>query len=88
MPGARAYGDLEGFVSECQVHALDARINIRITNTNESRKNQESSISSLTKSGLNLTEPFFRFLADYENSGEDFSRYLPTILERLPQYGR
>jgi hypothetical protein len=32
-----------------------------------------------------LTQPFYRLLADYEQSGKRFDEFLPVILARLPR---
>jgi hypothetical protein len=40
-----------------------------------------------TDNGLTLTRPFCRLLLEFASSGKSFDDFLPTLLERLPEYG-
>jgi hypothetical protein len=87
-PAVKTYGTLVSFVDECLVHALDERIAIKVSDRDSTRRWAESDNSAATKSGLILTEPFYRLLADYEKSNISFSEYLPVLIEKLPDYAQ
>ena len=85
-PAAESYGTPLGFVDECLVHALDARITIRIKKDDSYTRSAEQQVSELTRDGLLLTGPFFHLLKDYEASDLNFRQYLPILLEELPDF--
>ncbi len=72
------------FVSECLIHAIDHRLAARNDPRRENWANQR--VAALAQDGLMLTEPFYRLLPEYEQSGVPFDRYLPTLLDHLPEY--
>jgi len=84
---AQPYGTLFLFVDECLVHALDARLRIKLSKNPEStRRWAENDVDKLTKDGLNLTGPFYRLLGGYENSDRRFDEYMPELLDAVPEY--
>jgi hypothetical protein len=45
----------------------------------------EQQVAFDTSEGLVLTQPFYRLLGDYEQSGQPFDKHLPLLLEKLPE---
>jgi hypothetical protein len=84
----QTYQDPVIFTYECLVRALDQRVMIRLDDDPLATRRVEERILRETKNGLTLTQPFYRLLTDYESSGSSFDEFLPTMLERLPEYGR
>jgi hypothetical protein len=84
----QTYQDPVIFTYECLVRALDQRVMIRLDGDPLATRRVEERIIRETKNGLTLTQPFYRLLTDYESSGNSFDEFLPTMLERLPEYGR
>ncbi|MBN1972563.1 MAG: DUF4932 domain-containing protein [Sedimentisphaerales bacterium] len=85
-PLSKSYQNPTGFTWECMVRALDRRISIRFEDDLNWTEIRESQVISDTKEGLNLTQLFYKLLAEYEKSGEPFDQFLPKMLERLPEY--
>lgn len=83
-PGVASYREPVIFVSECMVRALDRRIRGRFENTPQWTQLTKDQVAGNTREGLNLTQPFYDLLDEFERSGQPFDRYLPTMLERLP----
>lgn len=87
-PAVKSYRDPVTFVFECLVLALDRRISMRFENDPAWSRLKESQVANNTEAGLNLTQPFYDLLEDYEESSKSFEEFLPIMLERLPTYGR
>ncbi len=85
-PAVATYRHPVTFAFECMVGALTWRICMNLGNDPEQSKLWEERASQDTKAGLNLTAPFYRLLAEFEQSGEPFDRFVPTLLEHLPEY--
>jgi len=85
-PIAKNYGSPAGYAAECLVRALDHRIAILITDNPETADRRESIVKRRTQDGLLLTEPFYRLLADFEQSDTNFEEFLPEMLDRLAEY--
>ncbi|MBP7049443.1 MAG: hypothetical protein KBE65_00345 [Phycisphaerae bacterium] len=85
-PGVASYREPVIFVSECMVRALDRRIRGQFENTARWANLTKSQVASDTKNGLNLTQPFYDLLDEFEQSAAPFDQYLPTMLERLPDF--
>jgi len=85
-PIAKTYGSPAGYASECLVRALDHRIAILMTDNPEMVKRREAIVKRRTQEGLLLTEPFYKLLVDFEQSGLNFNEFLPKMLEKLPEY--
>jgi hypothetical protein len=76
------------FAFECMVGALNRRIGAKFENAPEWTRLMEGQVAQDTQEGLNLTLPFYRLLAEFEQSGKPFDQFLPTMLKHLPEYGR
>jgi hypothetical protein len=74
------------WVEECLVHAIDHRIMALRTSDLSFRKWVESNVDALTQGGYTLLKPLYVLLVDFEKSDMPFDRYLPVMLERLPEY--
>jgi hypothetical protein len=85
---SRTYQDPVIFTYECLVRAVDQRVMIRFDDDPQATRRVEARIIRESENGLTLTEPFYRLLTDYESSGKSFDQFLPTMLERLPEYRR
>jgi len=83
---AKTYGSPEGYVSECLVRALDHRIAVLMTDNPKTVKRMEALVKRRTQDGLLLTEPFYKLLVDFEQSKLDFEKFLPELLEKLPEH--
>jgi len=87
-PFCKTYRNPVTFTFECLVHALDRRISVRFVNDPKWTALREGQVAHVTNGGLNLTQPFYNLLAEYEKSGEPFDEFLPAMLEQLPPYTR
>lgn len=85
-PYCKSYQHPVTFTFECLVRALDRRLGVRQTDDPAETKRQEAQVAWETEQGLTLTQPFYSVLAEFEESGRPFDQYLPTLLERLPEY--
>ena len=83
---AKSYGSPAGYVSECLVRAIDHRIAVMMTDNPKMVKRRQALVKRRTKDGLLLTEPFYKLLVDFEQSKLDFEKFLPELLEKLPEY--
>lgn len=83
-PASKSYQNPAAFTWECLVHTIDHRLAVRNDPSRERWANQR--VAHLSQQGLLLTEPFYRLLSEYEQSGKPFDEYLPTLLEHLPEY--
>lgn len=73
------------FASECLVRALDGRLTVLQTSDPQVKRRVVTQASRLTENGLTLTQPFYNLLVEFEQSGQPFDKFLPTLLERLPE---
>jgi hypothetical protein len=87
-PSVRSYRNPVIFTYECLVIALDMRINIKFQDDPRYVSINEEQLINYMKEGLNLTLPFYNLLEEYEKSGKPFDEFLPTLLERLPEYSQ
>lgn len=87
-PLSKSYQSPACFTWECMVRALDRRISIRFENDPNWTEIRESQVTYDTKMGLNLTQPFYKLLAEYEKSDKPFDQFLPAMLKRLPEYSQ
>jgi len=85
-PGSRDYQDPVVFGFECLVRAIDRRIRMLFEADPRWTDLCQGQVASDTREGLLLTQPFYDLLPEYEQSGQPFDRYLPGLLERLPEY--
>ncbi len=85
-PAVESYRRPVTFAFECLVRALDRRITARFENTPPWTKLTAEQVAHDTKDGLNLTQPFYDSLTEFEQSGKPFDQFLPTLLEHLPEY--
>ncbi len=85
-PLSKSYQNPACFTWECMVRALDRRISIRFEDDPNWTEIREGQVDYDTKEGLNLTQPFYELLAEYEQSSKPFDQFFPTMLERLPEY--
>lgn len=85
-PGVATYRHPATFAFECMVGALTWRIYMNLANDPEQKKLWEKMALQDTEGGLNLTEPFYRLLAEFEQSDKPFDQFLPILLEHLPEY--
>jgi hypothetical protein len=77
------------FTEECLVRALDNRIKMKLKNEASKQTEAEPSmVAQETSKGFNLVRPFYLLTNQFEESGESFENFLPTILETLPEYGQ
>ena len=83
-PMARSYQNDVTFVYECLVRALDSRIEAQMTDDTTVKANVEKRVARETREGLTLVNPFFLLLAQFEESGQRFDRFLPVLLDKLP----
>jgi len=80
-----SYQQLDIWVTECLVHALDYRLSTNINTDPSYKKNIEAKVDSLTQEGYTLLKPLYLLLDNYEKSDMPFDRYLPIMLEKLPR---
>jgi len=66
--------------------ALDRRISMRFENDPKWTALRENQVAYDTKEGLNLTQPFYNLLAEFEQSDKPFDQFFPTMLNHLPEY--
>jgi hypothetical protein len=85
---SKPYPDPVSFTWECLVHALDHRLAALQTSDPEVRERIEANVDSLTKEGYTLLKPLYLLLCDFEKSDKPFDRFLPVMLEKLPEYSR
>ncbi len=85
-PDIQSYQHPVTFVYECLVGALSRRIRERFEGSEEWTRIIKWQISDATRKGLNLTQPFYDLLSDYEQGDMSFDEFLPSMLERLPEY--
>lgn len=85
-PISSSYQKLTLWTSECLVHALDHRVTVLRTPDPAMKKRVEANVAGLTKGGYGLLGPLYELLADFEKSNIPFDRYLPIMLEKLPEY--
>ena len=83
-PGSKDYRHPVTFAFECLVRALDRRIRSKLEADPKWTHLCEQQVASDTKEGLVLTQPFYDLLESYEESGQPFDEYLPSLLEKLP----
>jgi hypothetical protein len=86
-PLSQSYQNLETFVYECLVRALDHRLRIKLEARESVTKQAEAQIAEMTRQGLTLTRPFYLLLEDYEKSGKRFDEYMPLLFDALPKNG-
>ncbi|HNY77483.1 MAG: hypothetical protein RBS72_04955 [Sedimentisphaerales bacterium] len=87
-PIAQSYREPVCFTYECMVRALDHRLNALFSGTPDAEKRAEARVVQLDQDGLTLSLPFYRLLANYEQSDKPFDEFVPIMLARLPAYGR
>lgn len=87
-PISRSYRNPVTFTFECLVRAVDHRLRVLLADDPAVKKRSEDRVSQLTKDGLTLTDPFYILLAEYENSGLSFDKFVPVMLQSLPEYDR
>jgi hypothetical protein len=85
-PISRSYQELPLWTAECLVHALSHRIAVQRTSDPALKKRIEANVAGLTKGGYGLLGPLYELLANFEKSDMPFDRYLPIMLEKLPEY--
>jgi hypothetical protein len=85
-PGVAPYRHPVTFTFECMVAALTWRIYTNLATDPQERRVWEQKALQDTAAGLNLTLPFYRLLAEFEQSDKPFHEYLPALLEHLPEY--
>ncbi len=85
-PAIETYREPTTFAFECMVVALDRRISAKFENNPAWTELKERQIAHDTTGGFTLVQPFYDLLIEYEQSNEPFDRYLPTLLEHLPEY--
>jgi hypothetical protein len=83
---APTYRETATYTWECLVRALDVRISVLMENDPNITELRENQIAEQTRNGLTLTEPFYKLLSQYEQSGKNFEEFLPLMLDRLPEY--
>ncbi|UCG57423.1 MAG: hypothetical protein JSU70_21470 [Phycisphaerales bacterium] len=82
----RSYRNPVTFTFECLVRALDHRLRVLLADGPADKKRAEDRVNYLTEEGLTLTEPFYLLLADYEKSDVSFDKFVPVMLQSLPEY--
>jgi hypothetical protein len=87
-PISASYQDPVGWTDECLVHALDHRLAVLQSSSAQAQATTEADVASLTQGGYQLLGPLYAALADFEKSDMPFDRYLPILLEKLPEYQR
>lgn len=86
-PMSGSYREPVCFTFECLVRALDCRIGALASDTPQAaHERAEARLTQLSQQGLTLALPFYRLLAQYEESDQPFDHFFPTLLERLPRY--
>jgi len=85
-PISASYQDPMDWTSECLVHALTHRVDFMQTSNLQARVAIEADVRSLTEGGFQLLGPLYAALADFENSGQPFDRYLAILFAKLPEY--
>ena len=83
-----SYPKLDSWISECLVHALDDRIRVNMRDEPAFQKRIEAKVDSLTQEGYTILKPLYESLSDFEKSNMPFDRYLPIMLEKLPEYSQ
>jgi hypothetical protein len=86
-PLSESYQDLETFIYECLVRALDHRMRVKLEARDAVTKQAEDQIAEMTRQGLTLTQPFYLLLEDYEKSGKRFDEFMPLLFDALPKSG-
>jgi hypothetical protein len=84
-PGSKDYQEPVTFAFECLVRALDREIRVKLEADPKWTDLCAQQVAYDTQMGLVLTQPFYRLLEDYEKSGQPFDKYLPLLLEKLPE---
>ena len=51
-------------------------------------KHLEDRVDTLTEGGYTVLGPLYVLLEEFEKSGMPFGRYLPIMLEKLPEYSQ
>jgi len=87
-PMCQSYRDPVCFTYECLVRALDHRLGALLSDSPEGQRRAEARMAQLDEGGLTLALPFYRLLADYEQSEKSFGEFVPMMLEQLPAYGK
>lgn len=85
-PFSKTYGEPVTLAFESLVRALDHRLAVLSTQDPTARKRGEDRLAEQTDQGLTLAMPFYRLLAEYEQSGKSFDEFMPVLLEKLPNY--
>jgi hypothetical protein len=85
-PMSATYQQPVTFASECLVRAMDDRLHVLLANDSTTTKRLESRVADLSAKGLNLTQPFYVLLSEYEKSNKNFDEFFPLMLEKLPEY--
>ncbi len=84
---SESYREPVCFTFESLVRALDHRIRALASDTPQAAEERvEARMVQLGQQGLTLAPPFYRLLAQYEESDQPFDRFFPTMLEHLPPY--
>ncbi|MFC1781739.1 hypothetical protein ACFLZ8_05715 [Planctomycetota bacterium] len=83
-----SYQELSLWTTECLVHALDYRIRVNISAEPAYKKQIEAKVDSLTQQGYTVLKSFYELLADFEKNDMPFDKYLPIMLEKLPEYSQ
>jgi hypothetical protein len=81
-----SYGHPVTFAFECLVGACDRRIMMKFENDPKWTRLAQQQVAGDTQAGLNLTQPYYNLLPEFEQSGKSFDEFLPTLLEHLPEY--
>ena len=84
-PFGKTYGSPITFTFESLARALDHRLGVLQTNDPADKKRIEGQVAWETEKGLTLVQPFYNLLAEFEQSGQPFDQFLPTMLARLPE---
>ena len=80
--------NLETFVAECLVRALDGRLRATFQGEGADRiRRIEMRLSEETSKGLTLVLPFYSRLAAYEMTGKPFDAFMPDLFDGLPALG-
>lgn len=74
------------FAFECLVGACDRRLKAKFENDPQWAQLAQEQVAHDTREGLNLTQPYYNLLTEFEQSGRPFDQFLPTLLERLPEH--
>jgi len=81
-PLSQSYQDLETFIAECLVRALDHRMRVKLEARDSATKQAEDMIADMTRQGLTLTRPFYLLLERLREKRQALRRIHAVVIRR------